>query len=74
MRDFEGVDFDAKSENISLSFFLDFAFQTTKTVKACYMSKNGSTNGEYVNQAFTGELLAEWELVTRRIRKEVANG
>ena len=74
MRDFEGADFDAKSEDISLSFFLDFAFQTTKTVKACYLSKNQSTSNEYVNQAFNGDLLAEWELVTRRIRKEVAHG
>lgn len=75
MRDYEGVDFDAKSEDISLSFFLDFAFETTKTVKACYLTKNNSTENEYVNSAFTGELLAEWETVTRRIRKElIANG
>lgn len=71
MRDFEGADFDAKSENISLSFFLDFAFQTTKTVKACYLSKNNSTDSEYVNNAFTGDLLAEWEVVTRKIREEL---
>lgn len=74
MRDYEGTDFDARSEDISLSFFLDFAFETTKTVKACYLTKN-STKNEYVNSAFTGELLAEWETVTRRIRKELtANG
>ena len=71
MRDYEGTDFDARSENISLSFFLDFAFETTKTIKACYLSKNNSTDSEYVNSAFTGELLAEWETVTRRIRKEL---
>ena len=75
MRDYEGTDFDAKSEDISLSFFLDFAFETTKTVKACYLTKNNSTDSEYVNSAFTGKLLAEWETVTRRIRKEmVAHG
>ena len=71
MRNYEGVDFDAKSEDISLSFFLDFAFETTKEVKACYLSKSGATDSEYVNSAFTGELLAEWETVTRRIRKEL---
>ena len=72
MRDYEGTDFDARSEDISLSFFLDFAFETTKKVKACYLTKNNSTENEYVNSAFTGELLAEWETVTRRIRKELA--
>ena len=72
MRDYEGSDFDAKSEDISLTFFLDFAFETTKTVKACYLTKSNSTDSEYVNSAFTGELLAEWETVTRRIRKEMA--
>ena len=71
MRDYEGVDFDAKSEDISLSFFLDFAFETMKEVKACYLTKNRATESEYVNNAFTGELLAEWETVTRRIRKEL---
>lgn len=71
MRDYEGVDFDARSEDISLSFFLDFAFETTKTVKACYLTKNNSTGNEYVNSAFTGDLLAEWEIVTRKIRKEI---
>ena len=71
MRDYEGVDFDAKSEDINLTFFLDFAFETTKTVKACYLTKNRATDSEYVNNAFTGELLAEWETVTRRIRKEL---
>ena len=71
MRDYEGSDFDAKSEDISLSFFLDFAFETTKTVKACYLTKNRATESEYVNNAFTGDLLAEWETVTRRIRKEI---
>ena len=71
MRDYEGVDFDAKSEDISLTFFLDFAFETTKSIKACYLSKSNSTSNEYVNSAFTGELLAEWEIVTRRIRKEL---
>ena len=71
MRDYEGTDFDAKTEDISLTFFLDFAFETTKTVKACYLTKNNSTDSEYVNSAFTGELLAEWETVTRRIRKEL---
>ena len=71
MRDYEGKDFDAWSEDISLSFFLDFAFETTKTVKACYLSKNNSTDSEPINSAFTGELLAEWETVTRRIRKEL---
>ena len=71
MRDFEGLDFDAKSEDISLSFFLDFAFETTKTVKACYLTKNRATDSEYINNAFTGDLLAEWETVTRRIRKEL---
>ena len=74
MRDYEGKYFDVKSEDISLSFFLDFAFQTTKTVKTCYLSKNNSTSSEYVNNAFTGDLLAEWEMVTRRIRKEGAHG
>ena len=72
MRDYEGVDFDAKSEDISLTFFLDFAFETTKTVKACYLSKSNSTSSEYANSAFTGELLLEWETVTRRIRKEMS--
>ena len=72
MRDYEGVDFDAKSEDISLTFFLDFAFETTKEVKACYLTKNDSTSSEYANTAFTGELLAEWETVTRRIRKEMS--
>ena len=72
MRDYEGSDFDAKSEDISLTFFLDFAFETTKTVKACYLTKSNSTDSEYVNSAFTGELLAEWETVTRRIRKEMS--
>lgn len=71
MRDYEGVDFDAKSEDISLTFFLDFAFETTKSIKACYLSKSNSTSSEYVNSAFTGDLLAEWETVTRRIRKEI---
>ena len=71
MRDYEGVDFEAKSEDISLSFFLDFAFETTKEVKACYLTKNTPTGSEYVNSAFTGELLAEWEMVTRKIRKEM---
>ena len=71
MRDYEGVDFDAKSEDISLTFFLDFAFETTKEVKACYLTKSRPTGSEYVNSAFTGELLAEWETVTRRIRKEI---
>ena len=71
MRDYEGVDFDAKSEDISLTFFLDFAFETTKEVKACHLTKNSTTDSEYVNSAFTGELLAEWETVTRRIRKEL---
>ena len=71
MRDFEGRDFDAKSEDISLSFFLDFAFDTPKKVKACYLTKNNSTDSEYSNSAFTGDLLAEWETVTRRIRKEL---
>ena len=71
MRDYEGLDFDAKSEDISLTFFLDFAFETTKEVKACYLSKSNSTSSEYVNSAFTGELLSEWETVTRRIRKEL---
>lgn len=75
LRDYEGSGFDAKTEDISLSFFLDFAFETTKTVKACYLTKSNSTDSEYVNSAFTGELLAEWETVTRRIRKEmVAHG
>ena len=75
MRDYEGKDFDAWSEDISLSFFLDFAFETTKTVKSCYLTKSRSTESEYVNNAFTGDLLAEWETVTRRIRKEItANG
>ena len=75
MRDGEGKHFDARSEDISLSYFLDFAFETTKNVKACYLSKSNSTSIEYVNSAFTGELLAEWETVTRRIRKEIiANG
>ena len=75
MRDYEGVDFDAKSEDISLSFFLDFAFETTKSIKACYMTRSQSTSTEYANSAFTGELLAEWETVTRGIRKEItANG
>ena len=75
MREYEGSDFDAKSEDISLSFFLDFAFETTKTVKACYLSKSQTTDSEYVNSAFTGDLLAEWEMVTRKIRKElVAHG
>ena len=73
MRDYEGKDFDARSEDISLSFFLDFAFETTKKVKSCYLTKNNSTENEYVNSAFTGELLAEWETVTRRIRKEVSS-
>ena len=72
MRDYEGVDFDAKTEDISLSFFLDFAFETTKEVKACYLTKNRPTDSEYVNSAFTGDLLAEWETVTRMIRKEMA--
>ena len=71
MRDYEGTDFDARTEDISLSFFLDFAFETTKTVKACYMTKSCSTSNEYVNNAFTGDLLAEWEMVTRKIRKEL---
>ena len=71
MRDYEGVDFDAKSEDISLTFFLDFAFETTKSIKACYMTRSQSTSTEYANSAFTGELLAEWETVTRRIRKEM---
>lgn len=71
MRDYEGSDFDVKSEDISLSFFLDFAFETTKTVKACYLTKSNSTEDEYVNNAFTGNLLAEWEMVTRKIRKEM---
>lgn len=71
MRDYEGKDFDARSEDISLTFFLDFAFETTKTIKACYLTKSNSTEGEYVNSSFTGELLAEWETVTRRIRKEL---
>ena len=71
MRDYEGKDFDARSEDISLSFFPDFAFETTKTVKACYLTKNRATDSEYVNNAFTGELLAEWELVTKKIRKEL---
>ena len=72
MRDYEGLDFDAKSEEISLTFFLDFAFETTKSIKACYLSKSNSTSSEYVNNAFTGELLAEWETVTRKIRKEMS--
>ena len=72
MRDYEGVDFDAKSEDISLAFFLDFAFETTKEIKACYLTKSNSTDSEYVNSAFTGELLAEWEMVTRKIRKEMS--
>ena len=72
MCDYEGVDFDAKSEDISLSFFLDFAFETTKSIKACYMTRRESTSTEYANSAFTGELLAEWETVTRRIRKEMS--
>ena len=72
MRDYEGVEFDAKSEDISLSFFLDFAFETTKEVKACYLKKSNSTSSEYANSAFTGELLAEWEMVTRKIRKEMS--
>lgn len=71
MRDYEGSDFDVMSEDISLSFFLDFAFETTKTVKACYLTKSNSTKIEYVNSAFTGDLLAEWEMVTRKIRKEM---
>lgn len=71
MRDYEGKDFDAKSEDISLTFFLDFAFETTKKVKSCYLTKSRPTDSEYVNNAFTGELLAEWETVTRRIRKEI---
>lgn len=71
MCDYEGKDFDARSENISLSFFLDFAFETTKKVKSCYLTKSPSTEREFVNNAFTGELLAEWETVTRRIRKEL---
>lgn len=71
MRDYEGSDFDATTEDISLSFFLDFAFETTKKVKACYLTKNNSTDSEYVNSSFTGELLAEWEMVTRKIRKEL---
>lgn len=71
IRDYEGRDFDARSEDISLSFFLDFAFETTKTVKSCYFTKSSSTESEYVNTAFTGYLLAEWETVTRRIRKEL---
>ena len=71
MRDYEGLDFDAISEDISLSFFLDFAFETTKSIKSCYMTKSRSTSTEYVNNAFTGDLLAEWETVTRRIRKEM---
>ena len=74
MRDYEGIDFDAKSEDISLSFFLDFAFETTKSIKACYMTESRPISTEYANTAFTGELLAEWETVTRRIRKEVAHG
>ena len=74
MRDYEGVDFDAKSEDISLTFFLDFAFETTKSIKACYMTRSQSSSTEYANGAFTGDLLAEWETVTRRIRKEVAHG
>lgn len=72
MRDYEDKDFDARSEDISLSFFLDFAFQTTKIIKACYLTTNNSTKNEYVNSAFTGELLAEWETVTRSIRKELS--
>lgn len=71
MRDYEGSDFDANSEDISLSFFLDFAFETTKKVKACYLTKSRSTVSEYVNNAFNGDLLAEWEIVTRKIRKEL---
>ena len=71
MRDYEGVDFDAKTEDISLTFFLDFAFETTKSIKACYMKRSQSTSTEYANSAFTGELLAEWETVTRSIRKEI---
>ena len=74
MRDYEGSDFDAKSEDISLTFFLDFAFETTKSIKACYMTRSQSSLTEYSNSAFTGELLAEWETVTRRIRKEVSHG
>ena len=72
MRDYEGSDFDAKTEDISLAFFLDFAFETTKTVKSCYLTKSRATDREYVNNAFTGELLAEWEMVTRKIRKEIS--
>ena len=71
MRDYEGKNFDARSEDISLSFFLDFAFETTKTVKSCYLTKSNSTDSEYVNSAFTGDLLAEWETMTRRIRKDL---
>ena len=62
---------DSKCEDVSLSFFLDFAFETSKTVKACYLAKNNSSNSEYVNNAFTGDLLAEWEMVTRKIREEL---
>lgn len=74
MRDFHNHAFDNRIEEVKLSFFLDFAFETTKTVKACYLSKCNSTETEHVNQAFTGDLLAEWEQVTRQIRKRVANG
>lgn len=76
MHDYEdAVEFDVKLEDVSLTFFLDFAFDTPKIVKACYLNKVSSTDGEYLNSAFTGELLAEWETVTRRIRKEItANG
>ena len=73
MRDYEGADFDAKSEDISLTFFLDFAFETTKSIKACYMTKSQSSSTEYANSAFTGELLEEWEMVTRKLRKEMTS-
>lgn len=74
MRDYENPSFDNKIEDVSLAFFLDFAFETVKTVKACYLSRCNSTENEYVNNAFNGELLTEWEQVTRQIRKAVANG
>lgn len=71
MRDFENHTF---IEDVKMSFFLDFAFETTKKVKACYLSKCRPTETEYVNHAFTADLLTEWEQVTRQIRKRVANG
>ena len=71
MRDYEDTDFDVKLEDVSLSFFLDFAFETPKSIKACYMTGSQSSI-EYSNSALTGELLAEWETVTRRIRKELS--